>query len=63
MRLESLSKTIVLHDLIDVFQILDEATVSEITVRLEDIYGYDDVIKLKPFLGFYEMKNGLCSCI
>ena len=49
MRVEALSNTLVLHDLIDVFKILDEATVSGITVRLEDLYGYEDVLKKCEF--------------
>ena len=44
-RIEALSKTFVFHYLIYVFQILDEATVSELTVLLEDLYWCEDVLK------------------
>ena len=44
MRVEALSKALVLYNLINVFQILDEATVTQLTEQLEDLYACESTL-------------------
>ena len=44
MQVEALSKALVFYDLIDVFQILDEPTVTQLTEQLEDLYACESTL-------------------
>ena len=49
MRVEALSKALVLYNLINVFQILDEATVTQLTEQLEDLYACESTLAQYEF--------------
>ena len=45
MRVEALSKALVFYDLVDVFQILDGPTVTQLSVHLEDLLACQSVLE------------------
>ena len=44
--MENLSKALVFYDLVDVFQILDESTVTQLSVHLEDFLASQSTLEL-----------------